>query len=315
MNRLGDLRLHATLRRAAHAVAVLIGVSAATFAVAHASGDPVTLLLPPSASAASRLELAQALGLDQPLPLQYLTFLRHVLTGDFGRSFLYRQDVVTLVLDRLPATLLLAFTAFAIALLISIPLGVLAASRGGLAELALQAVSMVGLAVPSFWLGLMFVLLLAVRYHLLPVDGYGGASHLVLPAVTLALQSIARLSRLVASGMRETLGSDYVRTARAKGLLEYRVVWVHALRNVLVPVVTMGALELGDLISSAVVVEVVFAWPGIGRLAVDALNARDFPLLQGTVFIAGVGFVFVNLLADLLCTRIDPRIAAGAATR
>ena len=299
----------ALLHRLIRAFAVLLGVSFATFAVAHATGDPVTLLLPASASMMARVQLRAHLGLDQPIPVQYLLFLRHALGGDFGQSFIYRQSVVSLVLDRLPATLLLAGSAFAIALLVGIPLGVVAAARGGFAEAVLQLFSMLGLAVPSFWLGLMLVLTIAVGLRLLPVDGYGGLSHLVLPAVTLSLQSIARLSRLVASGMAGALHADYIRTARAKGLLERRVVWVHALRNVLVPVVTMAGLELGDLISSAVVVEVVFAWPGIGRLAVSALSQRDFPLLQGTVFIAGLGFVLINLMVDLICSRIDPRIS------
>jgi len=298
----------AIFKRCLHGIAVLLGVSVATFAVAHATGDPVTLLISASASEAARAQMRVHLGLDQPVIVQYLLFLRHALQGDFGQSFIYRQAVATLVLQRLPATLLLAGTAFAIALGVSIPLGVTAAARGGWAGWLLQGFSMLGLAIPSFWLGLMLVLIISVWLRLLPVDGYGGLSHLVLPAMTLSLQSIARLSRLVASGMREVLRADYMRTARAKGLLERRVIWVHGLRNVLVPVVTMAGLELGDLISSAVVVEVVFAWPGIGRLAVMALGQRDFPLLQGTVFIAGLGFVLINLVADIVCARIDPRI-------
>lgn len=297
-------------RRLLHALAVLFGVSLATFAVSHATGDPVTLLLPPTASEAARVQLRAHLGLDQPLPVQYLLFLRHAATGDLGQSYLYRQPVLALVLGRLPATLLLAGCAFLLALAIGIPLGVLAAVRGSVAALLLQLFSVLGLAIPSFWLGLMLVVILAVGLRLLPVDGYGGLSHLLLPAATLSLQSIARLSRLSASGMGAVMRSDFIRTARAKGLGERRIVWVHGMRNVLVPVVTMAGLELGDLISSAVVVEVVFAWPGIGRLAVDALSARDFPLLQGTVFVAGLGFVLINLAADLICARIDPRIAA-----
>jgi ABC-type dipeptide/oligopeptide/nickel transport system permease component len=295
-------------RRCLHGVAVLLGVSIATFAVAHATGDPVALLISPSASLAARTQMRTHLGLDQPVIAQYLLFLRHAMAGDFGQSFIYRQAVATLVLQRLPATLLLAGTAFALALGISIPLGTLAAARGGIAAFLLQLFSIIGLAVPSFWLGLMLVLVVSVWLRLLPVDGFGGISHLVLPALTLSLQSIARLGRLVAAGLRDVLRADYIRTARAKGLRERRVIWVHALRNVLVPVVTMAGLELGDLISSAVVVEVVFAWPGIGRLAVMALSQRDFPLLQGTVFIAGLCFVLINLLADILCARIDPRI-------
>jgi peptide/nickel transport system permease protein len=296
-----------SLRRGLRALAVLLGVSLATFAVGHATGDPVALLLSPSASQAARDQMRAHLGLDQPLARQYATFLGHALEGDFGQSFIYRQSVSSLVLARLPATLLLAGTAFAIALLAGIPLGVVAAARGGAAAAALQVFSVIGLAVPSFWLGLMLVLAFAVHLRVLPVDGFGGLG-LILPAMTLSLQSVARLGRLVMSGMGQALRSDYIRTARAKGLRETRIVWVHALRNVLVPVVTMAGLELGDLISSAVVVEVVFAWPGIGRLAVTALGERDFPLLQGTVFIAGLGFVLINLCVDALCARIDPRM-------
>jgi ABC-type dipeptide/oligopeptide/nickel transport system permease component len=295
------------MRRCLRALAVLLGVSLATFAVGHATGDPVALLVSPSASQAARAQMRSHLGLDRPLLRQYLTFLGHAVQGDFGQSFIYRQSVFSLVMARLPATLLLAGTAFAIALLIGIPLGVLAAARGGAAAAALQVFSMVGLAIPSFWLGLMLVLVFAVELRLLPVDGFGGTA-LILPSITLSLQSIARLGRLVMSGMTQALRADYIRTARAKGLSEARIVWVHALRNVLVPVVTMAGLELGDLISSAVVVEVVFAWPGIGRLAVTALGERDFPLLQGTVFMAGLGFVLINLAVDTLCTRIDPRM-------
>ncbi len=296
--------------RLVHALAVLFGVSLATFAVSHATGDPVTLLLPPTASELARAELRHHLALDRPIAVQYLLFLRHAIVGDFGLSYLYRQPVASLVAERLPATLLLAGCAFLLALAIGIPLGVLAAVRGGGAAILLQLFSMLGLAVPSFWLGLMLVILLAVRLRLLPVDGYGGASHLILPAATLAMQSVARLSRLAASGMGAVMASDFIRTARAKGLTSARIVWVHGVRNALVPIVTMAGLELGDLISSAVVVEAVFAWPGIGRLAVEALSARDFPLLQGTVFIAGLCFVLINLGVDVICARIDPRIAA-----
>ncbi len=306
------LRSRALRARVSHALAVLFGVSLLTFLVAHATGDPVTLLLPANAPEATRIALAHHLGLDQPLPVQYGLFLLHALQGDFGRSFLYGQPVAPLVLQTLPATLELAAAAFCIALLVGLPLGVLSASRGGVASAALQLLSMLGLAMPAFWLGLMLVLVFAVQLHLLPVDGSGGVSHLVLPALTLSLLSLARISRLVRSGMQEILDRDFIRTARARGLPEWRVVWVHGLRNVLVPVVTMAGMELGDLLSSAVVVEVVFAWPGIGRLSVEALGARDFPLLQGTVFIAGLGFVLINLLADILCARIDPRIASGA---
>ncbi len=270
-----------------HTVAVLLGVSLATFAVAHATGHRA-----------------------QPVIVQYALFLRHALQGDFGQSLIYRQPVALLVLQHLPATLLLTATAFTIALTVGIPLGVIAAARGGLAAWLLHLMSMLGPALPAFWLGLMLVLVVSVRPGLLPADGTGGLSHLMLPAIALSLHGMARLSRLVASGMRNVLGSDYIRAARAKGLSEGRVIWVHGLRNVLVPVLTMAGLELTDLLSSAVVVEVVFAWPGIGRLAATALSQRDIPLLQGIVLLAGLGAVLTNLLANTICARIDPRPAA-----
>ena len=297
------------LGRMAHTVLVLLGVSLSTFLVSRASGDPVTLLLPANAPEAPRAALRVQLGLDRPVLLQYASFLLHALGGDLGRSYVFNQDVTRLVLERLPATLLLAFAAFALALATAIPLGTLAAARGGAWTVLLRVLATAGLALPSFWLGLMLALVFAVGLGWLPIDGFGGVAHLVLPAVTLSLQSMARLGQLVEAGLGEVLGRDFIRTARSKGLGEGRVIWVHALRNVLVPVVTMAALELGDLISSAVVVEVVFAWPGIGRLAVQALRYRDVPLLQGTVLIAGASFATVNLLADLLCAAIDPRIA------
>jgi ABC-type dipeptide/oligopeptide/nickel transport system permease component len=297
--------------RLLHTLLVLLGVSFTTFMVASVSGDPVTLLLPANATEAVRAALRTHLGLDQPVLVQYGLFVFHALGGDLGRSYVFGTGVSRLVLERLPATLLLAATAFALALLIAIPLGTLAASRGGLWAALLQLLSTVGLAIPSFWLGLMLALVFAVGFGWLPIDGYGGIAHLVLPALTLSLQSLARLGQLVAAGMDEILRRDFIRTARSKGLRERRVIWVHALRNVLVPVITMAGLELGDLISSAVVVEVVFAWPGIGRLAVQALQDRDYPLLQGTVLIAGASFAAVNLLTDLLCARIDPRIAGA----
>ncbi len=295
--------------RLAHAALVLLGVSFSTFIVASASGDPVTLLLPANAPEAARAAMRIHLGLDRPLLLQYGLFVLHALGGDFGRSYIFGQDVAGLVLERLPATLLLALSAFVAALALAIPLGTLAAARGGYWTVVLRVLTTLGLAVPSFWLGLMLALVFAVGLGWLPIDGFGGASHLVLPAITLSLQSVARLGQLVEAGIAEVLQRDFIRTARSKGLREARVIWVHALRNVLVPVVTMAGLELGDLISSAVVVEVVFAWPGVGRLAVQALQYRDVPLLQGTVLIAGASFAIVNLLADLLCAAIDPRIA------
>ncbi len=284
-------------------------MSVATFTVAHTTGDPVTLLVPSNATEAARAALRTHLGLDRPVPVQYLLFVFHAVQGDLGSSFVYHQRVLDLVTARLAATFELAIVAFAIALVLGISLGMLAAlKRNTWADLAVTAFTMLGLAIPPFWLGLILVLVFAVRLHIFPVSGSEGAASVVLPAVTLSLQSTARLARLLRSGMIEVLEADYVRTARAKGLLGPRVLWVHAFRNALIPLVTIAGLELGDLISSAVVIEVIFAWPGLGRLAITAVSERDFPLLQGAVLVAAVCFVAINLVVNWLYTRIDPRV-------
>lgn len=281
----------------------------ATFLVAQTTGDPVTLLVPANATEAARAELRTHLGLDRALPVQYVLFLLHAVQGDLGTSFVYRQHVLDLVLNRLGATFELALVAFAVALVLGIGLGMAAAlRRRGVVDLMVTGFTMIGLAVPPFWLGLMLIVVFAVRLRLLPVSGSQGAASVILPAVTLSLQSAARLARLLRSSMVEVLEADYIRAARAKGLWRSRVLWVHAFRNALIPLVTMAGLELGDLISSAVVIEAIFAWPGLGRLAVTAVAQRDFPLLQGAVLVVAVCFVTINLVVDWLYTRIDPRV-------
>ena len=296
-------------RRLGSAALVLVGVSLATFLVARTTGDPITLLVPANATEGARAALRVHLGLDQPWPVQYGLFLAHALGGDLGTSFVYRQPVLDLVLNRLGATFTLALTAFAIALVLGTALGMLAAlKRNTPVDALVTTFTMMGLAVPPFWLGLILVIVFAVRLQIFPVSGSDTALSVVLPAVTLSLQSTARLARLLRAAMIEVLGADYMRTARAMGLWRSRVLWVHGFRNALIPLVTMAGLELGDLISSAVVIEAIFAWPGIGRLAIGAVEQRDFPLLQGTVLVAAVCFVTVNLVVDWLYTRIDPRV-------
>ncbi|MCV3768875.1 ABC transporter permease [Rhizobium sp. TRM95796] len=295
--------------RLLRALLVLIGVSFATFMVAQSTGDPVALLIKPNATEEARRALTEYLGLDKPILAQYGLFLWRALQGDLGQSFVYNQSVVSLVADRLSNTFLLALASFTIALVLSVTLGVLAALyRNTWIDAVITMFTMIGLAVPAFWLGLMLILIFAVTWQFFPVSGSDGASSLVLPALTLSMQSTARLCRLVRSGMIEVLNADFIRTARAKGLYERRIVWVHALRNALLPVVTMAGLELGDLISSAVVIEAIFAWPGIGRLAIGAVSSRDFPLLQGTVLVSAFCFVAINLFVDWLYHRIDPRV-------
>ncbi len=296
-------------RRVLQALLVLAGVSFATFIVSHLTGDPVALLAPENASREAKEELRRYLGLDRPVLEQYVSFVWRALQGDLGYSFVQKMKVGTLVAERMPATLQLAAVAFLLSLALAIPMGIYIALRHNtLSDFIVTAIAMVGQAAPGFWLGLMLVIVFAVELRWLPVSGYGGAATFVLPALTLALQSTARLTRLVRSSMLDVLGSDYVRTARAKGLYESAVVWVHAFRNAMIPVVTMAGLEFAELVSGAFITETIFAWPGLGRLAVNAVYQRDFPVIQGVVLVAACGFVLINLLVDLLYTWIDPRV-------
>jgi ABC-type dipeptide/oligopeptide/nickel transport system permease component len=289
---------------------VLLGVSFVTFITAHTTGDPVDLMVPDSTPQEERDALRIHLGLDRPVATQFATFLGRALQGDLGYSFVQKVAVSDLVIERMPATLQLALTAFVLSLLLALPMGVfIALRRNTISDLVVTTLAMIGQAAPNFWLGLMLVILFAVELKMLPVSGYGGVEYLVLPAVTLALQSTARITRLVRSGMLEVLGSEYVRTARAKGLLERTVLWVHAFRNAMIPVVTLAGLELAELVSGAFITETIFAWPGLGRLAINAVYQRDFPVIQGVVLVAAAGFVLVNLLVDLLYTWIDPRVS------
>lgn len=297
------------LKRLIQAVLVLLGVSLTTFIVSHLTGDPVALIAPENASREEKEQLRQFLGLDRPLVEQYATFVGKALGGDLGYSFVQRTKVTDLVLERLPATVELALVAFLLALVLAVPLGIVIALKRNTAwDVVVTGIAMVGQAAPSFWIGLMLVVVFAVELQLLPVAGYGGVAYIVLPAVTLALQSASRLTRLVRASVLEVLGSDYVRTARAKGLREPVVLWVHAFRNAMIPVVTMAGLELAELLSGAFITETIFAWPGIGRLAVDAVSQRDFPVIQGVVLVAAAIFVVVNLVVDLLYAAIDPRV-------
>lgn len=296
-------------KRFLQALLVLLGVSFATFIVGHLTGDPVELMARENASEADKKELREFLGLDKPLAEQYLTFIGKALQGDLGFSFVQQTKVSSLIAERLPATLELAAAGFLLALIISIPLGIfIALNRNTIWDFVVTTLAMAGQAAPGFWIGLMLVVLFAVELKLLPVSGYGGGVYLILPAVTLALQSAARLTRLVRASMLEVLGSDFVRTARSKGLRERVVLFIHAFRSAMIPVTTMAGLELAELVSGAFITETIFAWPGVGRLAVTAVYQRDFPVIQGVVLMSAVFFVLINFLVDLLYVLIDPRV-------
>jgi ABC-type dipeptide/oligopeptide/nickel transport system permease component len=294
-------------------LSVLLGVSFLTFMIGHASGDPVLLIVRGDATAQQKAELRHSLGLDRPVLEQYVTYVAHAAQGDLGISYRQRVSVSSLIALRLPNSLELAGTAFAAAIGLGFALGVVAAlNRGRFTDHAIAAFSVIGQVVPGFWLGLILVLLFAVHWSLLPVSGYGDLSHLILPAVTLALPTLGRMARLVRAGMLEVLSSDFIRTARAKGLPERQVLLHHATKNALLPLITQAGLELGDMVGSAFIIESVFAWPGIGRLTVNAVQQRDFLVVQGCVLVTAVGFVLINLLVDLLYAVIDPRVRARA---
>jgi len=280
------------------------------FLLAHiVPGDPVAQMLGEGARAEDLTQLRHALGLDLPLPVQYGRYLAGVLHGNLGESFRFQQPVLKVVAEHYPATLELAVVALLICALIGIPAGVLAAhKRGERTDHAVGVLTLFGLSVPNFALGPVLILLFSVVLGWLPVSGRGGVAHLILPAFTLGAALAAILTRMVRASMIEELSSDYVRTARAKGLSERRVLFRHALPNALIPIITIVGLQFGALLAGTIVTETIFSWPGIGRLAVQAIAARDYPLLQGCILIIAVSYVAVNLLTDLVYAVVDPRV-------
>jgi peptide/nickel transport system permease protein len=302
--------LRRVLRQLVLVLPTLLGVVTLVFAFLHlVPGDPVEIMLGDSAAPADVAALRHDLGLDRPLPAQYARFLMRITHGDLGRSIAFRAPVATVIGDRYPATLELAGAAFLLALSLAVPLGVLAAARAGsMLDRLTRIASLAGACLPSFWLGPLLILGFSIGLGWLPVSGRGGPLHLILPAVTLALGMMGVLVRLVRASMLEALGEDYIRTARAKGTPGWRVVAVHALRNALMPVTTVAGLQAGALLAGAILTETIFAWPGLGRLVVEAISARDYPLVQGCVLTIGVSYVTVNLVTDLVYQAIDPRL-------
>lgn len=280
------------------------------FLLAHiVPGDPVAQMLGEGARAEDLTQLRHALGLDLPLPVQYGRYLSGVLHGNLGESFRFQQPVLKVVVEHYPATLELAAVALLICALIGIPAGVLAAhKRGERTDHAVAILTLFGLSVPNFALGPVLILLFSVVLSWLPVSGRGGISHLILPAFTLGAALAAILTRMVRTSVIEELSADYVRTARAKGVPESGVLFRHALRNALIPILTILGLQFGSLLAGTIVTESIFSWPGIGRLAVQAIGARDYPLLQGCILLIAVSYVFVNLLTDLVYALVDPRV-------
>jgi ABC-type dipeptide/oligopeptide/nickel transport system permease component len=308
------------LRRVLLLPVVLFGVSVLVFLVLHlVPGNPAQVIAGPDAPPETVAAIERELGLDRPLPEQYALYLGRVLHGDLGRSLRSRRAVIDDVMDALPNTLQLALVAAVITPLLAIPLGVVAAARRGTPlDSGLMLISMLGITLPVFALALGFMWIFGYQLRLFPISGYGGPiwtldglRSVALPALTLAIGAVAALARLTRSAMLDVLNQDYVRTARAKGLREHGVVLRHGLSNALLPVITVLGLQIAVLLSGAFVTETVFAWPGVGRLAVFAIQSRDFPLVQGTVLVIAVMFVLINLAIDVLYAYVDPRIHYG----
>jgi ABC-type dipeptide/oligopeptide/nickel transport system permease component len=297
------------VQRIGEMVVVVIGVSTIVFLALRLSGDPVALLAPQDATESDRAVLRRELGLADPLPLQYARFMGQVAALDFGVSYRYQRPAAEVVLNALPTTLQLTLAALALAVAFAVPAGIIAAVRRDTwVDAGAMAVSLLGQAMPVFWLGLLLILMFSVYLRWLPTGGWGSPAQAVMPALALGAYSSARISRLVRSGMLEVLSQEYVRTARAKGLGERRVILVHALRNALIPVITVVGLEVGVLLGGAVITETIFSVPGLGRLAVTSVLARDYPIVQAAVFCAALVITLVGLAVDLAYVRIDPRI-------
>ena len=313
------------IRRSLQSVVVLVAMSVIVFVGVYAIGNPIDILINPQADQIDRERAIAALGLDRPLWEQYLTFLRGAVTGDLGRSFVHSTSALGLIVEKMPATLELAFSAMLIAIVLGIPLGLWAGLKpDALSGRTIMAGSILGFSLPTFWVGLMLIMVFSVMLGWLPSNGRGttvdlfgvplslltvdGLAHLALPATNLALFNVALLIRLTRSGAREALLQDYVKFARAKGLSNRRVIGVHVLRNILIPVVTVIGLQFGALIAFAIVTESVFAWPGMGKLLIDSINLLDRPVIVSYLLVIVTLFILINLVVDVLYSALDPRV-------
>ncbi len=301
------------LRKLAIVVPTVIGAITLVFFFLHMiPGDPVEVMLGETAQQADKEGLREELGLNLPLHIQYARFITGVVQGDLGESYFYRRPVTRVIAERIPATVELALAAFLVAGLVAIPLGIVAALREGTAVDNVSVLfSLLGVSMPNFWLGPLLIILFSIKLDWFPVSGREGVGSLVLPAVTLGTALAAILSRMTRSSLLERLRDDYLTTARAKGLPEWKVIMKHALRNALIPIITVMGLQFGTLLSGAIITENVFSWPGIGTLLINAIEARDYPLVQGCVLFISLSYVMVNLLTDLLYGWVDPRVRSG----
>lgn len=317
------------VKRLVQAAFVMLAMTVIVFIGVNVIGNPVDILISPDADQIERMRVIQSLGLDQPLYVQYFEFLKGALQGNLGESYVYNQPALQVILQRLPATLELAISATLLSVLIGIPLGLYAGLRsdGWLAK-TLMAGSILGFSLPTFWIGLMLIMVFAVQLGWLPSSGRGetvevfgvgwsfltldGLRHLLLPALNLSLFKIALVMRLVRAGVHEVLPQDYIRYARARGLTEKRVIFVHVLKNIMIPVVTVIGLEFGSVIAFSVVTESIFAWPGMGKLIIDSINVLDRPIMVAYLMMIVLVFVCINLVVDIIYTLLNPRVRLGA---
>ncbi len=313
------------LKRILQCFLVLFCVSFVVFVIMYHSGDPVEMMLPPEATQIQVQELRRHLGLDRPFHIQYVSFLKNALRGNLGNSFIFNKPAVGLIVERIPATLELAVTAMLLAVIIGVPAGMYAAVRPkSWLSKTIMSGSLLGISLPVFWLGILFVLIFSVVLGWLPSSGRGetavfagmrlgfltpdGIAHLVLPAATIAVFQLALIIRLVRAGMMEVLLQDFIKFLKAKGLSEGRVIFIHAMKNIMIPVVTIVGLQLGNIIAFAIVTETIFAWPGMGKLVIDSIHGLDRPVVLAYLLIVSLMFVLLNFLVDVVYTFLDPRI-------
>ena len=298
------------LERLIQALLTLLLLSLIVFGLARLTGDPVNLMAPMEASQEDIANIHASLGLDHSLPVQYGRFVANALQGDLGRSIKWDRPALEMLLERFPATIVLSLTSMAFGLLLALPVGILSAvKRDTWFDQVGKIIALAGQSMPTFWFGILLILFFSLYIPLFPTSGYGLGMHLVLPTVTLGTFVAASIMRVTRSAMIDALEMDHIRTARSKGVPEWRVVMVHALKNGAIPILTITALQAATILRGAVVTETVFSWPGIGKVAIDAVYARDFPLVQAAVMLMGVVFLAVNMAVDLLYLRLDPRIS------
>jgi len=297
------------LKKLRNALIVLLGVSIIVFMLMYLSGDPVALLLPMDTSPEIVAEMRENLGFNDPLYIQYLNFLSGAVRGDFGDSLHHGQPAMGLILERMPATIELTLASIAVALLIAIPLGIITAVYSNtIIDYIGSVIALIGQSMPVFWLGLMLLYFVGVKYRLLPITGRGSWEHLILPAITVGAYTAATLARMLRSRMIEIMQQDYIKTAKAKGVKGFFVIMKHALRNALLPVITILAMQLGTLLGGAVITETIFAWPGVGRFMLQAIQNRDIAIVQAGVFVLAVSIVVINISTDVIYSLLDPRI-------